>query len=763
MVSEPLNVIALISGGKDSFFSVLHCLRNGHRVVALANLHPASDAASAETQIVEPVQGQSQQDIADGDLNSFMYQTVGHEVIPLYAQATGLPLYRQAIVGGAAHHERDYAYDPSSVDETESMVPLLKTIMKRHPEANSICSGAILSTYQRTRVESIALRLGLAPLAYLWKYTALPSPMKPANESQLLVDMATAGLEARIIKVASAGLDESYLWSVVSSEEGSAKVQRALRKFGAVEGASLGEGGEFETLVVRGPKSLFKMSIAVPENGRRVVQEGGGSVWLALRDAQLQPLEAEKEGSSVRQPELLDERFEAILGSLTGAATTVADVDYTAKRRVAVEVSPTDDLLQLRFVADQDIAKASVEEETRHLVGQIQKKLSQHSLAPADITSVVIVLRRMADFPKINTQYGNLFDRPNPPSRVTISSGDLLPEGRNVLIYVTAPKYPAQSNRDGLHVQSRSYWAPANIGPYSQAVGISVDINRSKLKTTYVAGQIPLIPSTMLLPALSATSRHLQITLSLQHLWRIGVDRGIQAWSSAVGYFEKSSSQQEMKRNAVLAGRAWQLIHEPSEEEDEDASGPDLWDLKYNPEYMTLANAEQNMSRKSLPDLEIFSLQQQNEHASCVPPFFAVEVEELPRQSAVEWHAHVGLSGVEEGAAEFISNSSDDSDVWHQIVRDGDLTFVHSVVALHGTQKGSTLELVRAAHRASITALELQTSDIDGMPYLIYSDTSETGDLCSTEAAVIPCYSIWTGAGKQEAAVALFRQTFTKK
>lgn len=765
MASEPLNVIALISGGKDSFFSVLHCLQNGHRIVALANLYPPSDAAAAGTQVIEPQQSLSVQDTVERDPNSFMYQTVGHEIIPLYAQATGLPLYRQAIVGGAAHHERDYAYDTSSVDETESMVPLLKAIMKRHPEANAICSGAILSTYQRTRVESIALRLGLTPLAYLWKYTALPSPTKPANESQLLLDMAAAGLESRIIKVASAGLDESFLWSVVSSEEGSQNVKRALRKFGAVDGASLGEGGEFETLVVSGPKSLFRMSIAVPEDGRKVVQEGGGSAWLALRDAQLQPLDHKETESSVRIPELLDEKFESILDSLKRPATTVAESEYPAKKRAAVDVDRSDGLLHLPFMADKESAKLSVEEETMYLVGQIQKRLVQESLTPADITSVVIVLRRMADFPKINTQYGSLFDRPNPPSRVTISSGDLLPEGINILIYITVPMSPSQSNRDGLHVQSRSYWAPANIGPYSQAVGISVDSSRSKLKTTYIAGQIPLVPSTMLLPALSPTSQSMQITLSLQHLWRIGRDRGIQAWTSAVAYFAKSPSQQEMKQNAILAGRAWQLIHKPTADDDEDidASGPDLWDLKYNPEYMTLANAEQTASSKSLPDLEIFSLNQQNEPASCEPPFFAVEVQELPRQSAVEWHAHIGLSGVEESAAEFTSSRSVGNDLWHQIVRDGDLIFVHSVVAVHGTGQGSVIEQARAAYQTSVEALELQASKIDCTPYLVYSDTSKTRAVCSPELAIIPCHSIWSAAGQQEAAVALFKQTFTKK
>ena len=64
-MSASLNVIALISGGKDSLFSILHCQANGHTVVALANLHPAPSSND------------------DEDINSYMYQTVGHSVIPL--------------------------------------------------------------------------------------------------------------------------------------------------------------------------------------------------------------------------------------------------------------------------------------------------------------------------------------------------------------------------------------------------------------------------------------------------------------------------------------------------------------------------------------------------------------------------------------------------------------------------------------------------------------------------------------------------------
>jgi diphthine-ammonia ligase len=49
-MATSLNVVALISGGKDSLFSILHCQANGHNVVALANLHPA-DAADGNEDI----------------------------------------------------------------------------------------------------------------------------------------------------------------------------------------------------------------------------------------------------------------------------------------------------------------------------------------------------------------------------------------------------------------------------------------------------------------------------------------------------------------------------------------------------------------------------------------------------------------------------------------------------------------------------------------------------------------------------------------
>ncbi len=35
-----MRVIALCSGGKDSTFNMMECVRNGHEIVALVNLRP---------------------------------------------------------------------------------------------------------------------------------------------------------------------------------------------------------------------------------------------------------------------------------------------------------------------------------------------------------------------------------------------------------------------------------------------------------------------------------------------------------------------------------------------------------------------------------------------------------------------------------------------------------------------------------------------------------------------------------------------------
>lgn len=415
-----MNVIALISGGKDSFFSILHCLQNGHKVVALGNLHPPEPKSLLKEPDGESEQDQDQD---EQDLNSFMYQTVGHTVIPLYEEALGIPLYRQAIRGSA--RQTGASYDSSRVhhanpasdmggededDETESLIPLLKRIMAAHPTANALSTGAILSTYQRTRVESVAVRLGLVPLAYLWKYPVLP----PGTQDSLLYDMNAVGLDARIVKVASGGLDESALWENVASTRGITRLGRAVSRFGSGnDGAVLGEGGEFETLVIDGPPSLFKGRIEA--NERTEVREGGGSVWLKIGNAAviMKPSIETESSPRCRIPDQFDERFISAQKALEDGAlipkksksweaqhSGVAWTDYQKSKLEDPE--QTFKPFYLTVGGPRARSLQSITEEAQELTSQIKQKLHESSLEVPDIISTVIILRSMQDFASVN-------------------------------------------------------------------------------------------------------------------------------------------------------------------------------------------------------------------------------------------------------------------------------------------------------------------------------------------------------------------------
>lgn len=414
-MAESLNVIALLSGGKDSFFSLLHCLRNGHQIVALGNLYPESkhnDDAST------PISGNEEEE----DLNSFMYQTVGHQVIPLYSKALGLSLYRQEIKGTAVVTGLTYAQpernegSQQDEEETESLIPLLKRIIEAHPEANALSTGAILSTYQRTRIESIALRLGLTPLSYLWQYPFLPGH----SDITLLQDMSAIKLDARIIKVASGGLDESFLWENVASIRGMNRLDKAARRFGVGGGAVMGEGGEYETLVLDGPDEVFKGRIVVEDCDRVVVREGGGAAWLRIKHATVVMKDESPGPFRLPHPRLLEPQFEIIfedfkfkghLGIVQSEhPPTEISTDgpkWISRRRSNNPKSRQGLALwtfDLQSCTDGSISSPglTLEEEVDEIVDSIRKQLERTSLIPSDIVFAMIVLRSMGDFAVIN-------------------------------------------------------------------------------------------------------------------------------------------------------------------------------------------------------------------------------------------------------------------------------------------------------------------------------------------------------------------------
>lgn len=123
-----MKYVALLSGGKDSCYNLLHCAKNGHELVAAASLGPESGKGS--TPALGLTSCQSIQ--FSEELDSYLYQTVGQDAIEFVARALDVPLYRRVIMGSAVEQGSEYgarnAKGGVQGDETEDLYELLLNV-----------------------------------------------------------------------------------------------------------------------------------------------------------------------------------------------------------------------------------------------------------------------------------------------------------------------------------------------------------------------------------------------------------------------------------------------------------------------------------------------------------------------------------------------------------------------------------------------------------------------------------------------------------
>lgn len=216
------------------------------------------------------------------ELDSHLYQSVGTHLLPLLAQSMSLPLYTKVIRGKAISQGPEYgsrlrlgAGTGQKGDETEDLTCLLSDVLEAHPEATALSSGAILSTYQRLRIEHVCGRLGLTSLSFLWQ----------SEQSGLLDRMLGSGVEAVIMKVAGVGLGVE----VVGKQLG--QIRPLLAKLEAQYGSHpAGEGGEYETLTLSTP--LFSHRLKLVKTKTIVTDPEPYTVaYLRVEEAELEPKE----------------------------------------------------------------------------------------------------------------------------------------------------------------------------------------------------------------------------------------------------------------------------------------------------------------------------------------------------------------------------------------------------------------------------------------------------------------------------------------
>jgi len=221
-----MRVAVLVSGGKDSALALHRALRSGFEVECLVVMVPRRK-------------------------DSWMFHFPNVGLMELFAKAAGIPL----VVG-----------ETEGVKEEE--VEDLRCVLGGLDVEGVVC-GAVASRYQRSRVDRVCGELGVVSVLPLWGEDGL----------RLLEELVGLGFEVVVSRVGALGFGEEWLGRVIDGDAINALVG-LNRRFGV---SVVGEGGEYETLVLDAP--FFRERRIDLVEVERVWERQSG--WLHVKKARL--------------------------------------------------------------------------------------------------------------------------------------------------------------------------------------------------------------------------------------------------------------------------------------------------------------------------------------------------------------------------------------------------------------------------------------------------------------------------------------------
>ena len=473
------SVLALVSGGKDSIFALQLARHHGHTITAVGNLTP--------------------KDQSKEELDSYCFQTVSHSIIDLYPRVIdeNVPVFRRKLLGGSVHTDLNYPERGVKEDEIEDLRALVQ-FAKERVKIDAVCSGAILSDYQRLRVERICFELNLVSLSYLWKQT----PQK-----RLLEDILNVGkIEAVLVKTAAMGLDpRKHLGKTLG------EVKEELIRIETEYGShSCGEGGEFETIVLDAP-FFTRGRLRIEESE---VVETSTDRFARSGHLKINKMQVEKKGRNVdrnndgkrEEPEeviWVPDNYVATprsplpihsldIHNVNAGKNPDVEVHLHGSSRNSSSSSSSNNnnnnnkgnsYNESRTVWLRCKNKATADEAFRELKLALLREGGIFSVEE-HATMTHCYLKSMDDFGPFNDAYSRHMRAVEPSARACVALP--LKEDINFILVMVLSRSKREKS---LHVASISAWAPACIGPYAQLCGVKPFL--------YVAGQIGMQPRNL--------------------------------------------------------------------------------------------------------------------------------------------------------------------------------------------------------------------------------------------------------------------------
>jgi diphthine-ammonia ligase len=220
-----MRVAVLVTGGKDSVLTLHRVLNEGYEVKYLVSMIPLR-------------------------ADSWMFHYPNIRLTDLLAEAVEIPLVKAETSG-------------VKEKEVEDLKHLIESL-----DLEGVVSGAVASKYQKTRIDKICEKLKLKSITPLWH----------RNPLRILQEILDLNFEVIVTGVYAYGLDRQWLGKKIDKDA----VEALIRLNKQYHISIIGEGGEYETLVLDAP--FFKKKIKIVK--AEVVWENQGG-YLSITEARL--------------------------------------------------------------------------------------------------------------------------------------------------------------------------------------------------------------------------------------------------------------------------------------------------------------------------------------------------------------------------------------------------------------------------------------------------------------------------------------------